>query len=77
MFEVKYEDNYGADVLKFETEELAVKTICDMMQKNYDSFLEKYPDKDVIWTNRLLDCGDITEIYIDDINEYCLMKILW
>lgn len=33
MFEVKYEDNYGADVLKFETEELAVKTICDMMQK--------------------------------------------
>lgn len=27
---------------------------------------EEYPESDVTWLNRLLDCGDTTEIYVPD-----------
>ena len=70
MVEVKYSDTIEPMdyEVEFETVEEACKWIEREMQDWWDLFCEQYPDADVIWLNRLLDCGDTTEIYIPDTN---------
>ena len=77
-FIFKYEDNNGDDFeYKYEKEKDAVKEIEEIMETEYESLCEEYPESDVTWLNRLLDCGNETEIYVPDTDEYRRIKMLW
>ena len=66
MVKVKYWDNIEPMTFEenFETEEEACKWIERQMSEWYEMLCNEYPDSDVTWLNRLLDVGDVTEIYI-------------
>lgn len=68
MFKVKYYDTIAPQSfeLTFETETEAAEWISTEMDDWYEILCDMYPNGDVTWLNRLLDCGDTTEIYIPD-----------
>ena len=78
-YKYKYESNIGGNdgIWEFDTEEEAVRSIDQVMQSEYDRYCDKYPNADVTWLNRLLDCGDETEIYVPNTDEYVRIKIMW
>lgn len=68
MITIKYTDTIEPQSFEenFENNIDGYEWINREMQFWYDVFCEKYPNADVTWTNRLLDSGNTTEIYIPD-----------
>ena len=68
MFKVKYSDTIEPQDFEeeFEMEQEAVEWIDREMSIWRDVLYDKYPDLDVTWLNRFLDCGDTTTIYVPD-----------
>lgn len=66
MIKVKYYDNIEPQEfeIEFETETEATEWIERQMGDWYETLCDNYPDADVTWLNRLLDVGNVTEIYI-------------
>lgn len=75
MIKVKYTDTIKPQefIEEFETIEEACEWIDKEMTVWHDVLFEQYPHADVTWLNRLLDCGNTTEIYVPDtsINIVC------
>ena len=76
-YKFNYEINTGKGRFWFDTEEEAVKKIDEIMERMYNKYCNKYPNADVIWLNRLLDAGDITEVYVDGHDDFIRITILW
>lgn len=68
MIKVKYTDTIEPQEFtkEFETVEEACEWIDRQMNTWNEILYEEYPESDVTWLNRLLDCGDTTEIYVPD-----------
>ena len=68
MVKVRYYDTIEPQSfdMEFETETEAVKWIDEEMNTWYETLHDMYPNDDVTWINRLMDCGDTMEIYIPD-----------
>lgn len=66
MYKVKYYDTVDPQnfELEFERETEALIWINEEMDTWYDLLCTMYPGADITWLNRLMDCGDTTEIYI-------------
>ena len=77
-YQYKIEDNNGDDAFCVcYSEEEALTEIESTMQTVWDLYCSMYPDKDVTWLNRYLDCGDTTEIYVPGTDEYTKVTIMW
>lgn len=63
---VKYWDNIEPQEFEvgFDTEREAYEWIDEQMTIWWDCLCYEYPDADICWVNRLLDCSNKTEIYI-------------
>lgn len=68
IYKVKYHDTVEPMNFeeRFNTQEEAVEWINRQMSIWRDSLYDEYPEADVTWLNRFLDCGNVTEIYIPD-----------
>lgn len=68
MYTVKYCDTIEPQ--SFEEQFVTIKEACEWIYRQMsiwrDCLYDEYPDADVTWLNRLMDCGDVTEIYIPD-----------
>ena len=75
MIKVKYYDNIEPQEfeVEFDTETEATEWIERQMDDWYETLCDNYPDADVTWLNRLLDVGNVTEIYIPgtSVSIYC------
>lgn len=69
MYKYMYSDSNGnEEIVSFENEKEMYENINEIMQDIYDNLCVAYEDKDVTWLNRLLDVGNVTEIYVLDTN---------
>ena len=69
MYKVKWCNTGGEESTEeFRTEREMCICIYDEMQKQYDLLCGEYPNEDITWLNRYLDCGNVTEVYIPDTN---------
>ena len=65
LYGYQYTNNLGDDrMYAFDNLEDAAKEITATMQFAYDEYCEQYPDCDVIWLNRYLDCSNTSEVYV-------------
>ena len=77
MYKVKWYNTGGEESTEeFRTEREMCICIHDEMQKQYDLLCDEYPNEDVTWLNRYLDCGNVTEVYIPDTNVSFSCEIL-
>ena len=76
LYGIDYSDNLGNDYLEcFALSEDAAVEIVNKLQFAYDEYCATYPDSDVVWTNRLLDCGNISEVYVPDSDCYTKVEL--
>ncbi len=65
MYGYIYTDNLGQESYHaFKTVEEAANDISNTLQFAYDEYCDLYPDCDVTWLNRLLDVGNVSEVYV-------------
>jgi hypothetical protein len=76
LYGYQYTNNLGDDQMyAFENLEDTVKDITATLQFAYDEYCEQYPDCDVTWLNRYLDCSNTSEVYVPDSDCYTRCEI--
>ena len=71
LYGFEYTDNLGNEELcSFENVEDAARNIEGRLMFAYDEYCKTYPDSDVTWLNRYLDCGNTAEVYVPDSDCY-------
>ena len=62
--------------MEFETTEESCKWIDDFMQFRWNELCNEYPNTDIVWLNRLLDCGNETTIYVPNTSTEIVCKLV-